>query len=95
MTQEKLEPIVVELRTFVPYRTTVGATGSKFLVELRDNKRIMGIKCPQCGSVYVPPRLSCPGCFSKMDEWVELNGKGTISSYTVVNYTGSYQPYRW
>ena len=29
----------------------LGAYWSKFLAEMRDNKRFMGVKCPQCGTV--------------------------------------------
>jgi uncharacterized OB-fold protein len=74
------------------FLVSTGATGTKFLSEIRDNKKIIGIKCPGCSKVYVPPRLHCPTCFVKMNEWVELSGKGTLSTYTVVRYKESYMP---
>ena len=76
----------------VPYKTFIGALASKFFVELRDNKKIMGIRCPQCNLVYMPPRSVCSKCFSKLDEWIELDGKGTLLTYTVVNYKEPTQP---
>ena len=46
----------------------------------------MGIKCPTCKKVYVPPRTHCPTCFARMSEWVKLSGKGTLETYTIVRY---------
>ena len=77
-----------------PVKSTMGATSSKFLVGLRDEKMIRGIRCPTCGKVYMPPRESCPTCFSHMDKWVDLSGKGTVSSYTGVFYSEEHHPAR-
>jgi uncharacterized OB-fold protein len=84
------EPINVEVIAHSDFLVSTGATGTKFLSEIRDNKKIMGIKCPGCGKVYVPPRLHCPTCFVRMSEWVDLSGKGTLNSYTIVRYKQSY-----
>jgi hypothetical protein len=48
----------------------------------------MGIKCPTCNQVYVPPRSTCKACFGKLNEWVEVSHKGTLLTYAV-----AYQPY--
>ena len=71
----------------IPYLYHAGALGSRFLIELRDNKSIMGVRCPVCNRVYVPPKSTCIRCFSKLDEWVEVSNKGTLTTYAVV-----YQP---
>jgi len=76
----------------LPYKTFVGALASKFFSELRDNKKILGIRCPQCKLVYMPPRAVCGKCFAKLDEWVELSDKGTVLTYTVVNYKEPMHP---
>ena len=86
------EPHSIIGKMAVPYRTFVGAVASKFFIEMRDNKKIMGMRCPQCKLVYMPPRLICGKCFSQLDEWVELDGKGTLLTYTVVNYKEPTQP---
>ena len=57
---------------------------SQFLLGLRDRKTILGIKCPRCGRVYVPPREVCGRCFVTMDEWVDLGTEGYIYAFTVV-----------
>jgi hypothetical protein len=76
----------------MPYKTFVGTLASKFFIELRDNKKILGIRCPRCKLVYMPPRAVCGKCFAKLDEWVELSDKGTVLTYTVVNYKEPIQP---
>ncbi len=85
-------PVNVDVIAYSDFLVSTGATGTKFLTEIRDNKKIMGLKCPTCGKVYVPPRTHCPTCFVRMSEWVELSGEGTLSSYTVVRYKEPYMP---
>ncbi len=92
MAKNSAKPAVVEAESISTFQVTVGAIGSKFLIGIRDSKKIMGIKCPSCKKVYVPPRLHCPTCCVKMDEWVELSGKGTLDTFTVVRYKEPYQP---
>ena len=66
--------------------------GSRFLIELRDNKRIMGIRCPTCNRVYVPARSVCKDCFAQLNEWVEVSDKGTLLTYTVCQQPNRVQP---
>jgi uncharacterized OB-fold protein len=70
-------------RIFIPDTYTAGSVGSKFLIELRDNKRIMGTRCPACNRVYVPARSMCKDCFEQLDQWVEVSDKGTVLTYAV------------
>ncbi|MGD0228818.1 MAG: Zn-ribbon domain-containing OB-fold protein [Syntrophorhabdales bacterium] len=56
---------------------------SRFFGELKDNKKIMGTKCPKCGIVFCPPTSDCPKCWVPT-EWVEVGPKGTLLHYTVI-----------
>lgn len=58
---------------------------SKFLVELRDNAKIIGIKCPKCGTVYAPPKQICDPCFAEMTEHVEVGPGGVIKNCTTLH----------
>ncbi|MHB8781702.1 MAG: Zn-ribbon domain-containing OB-fold protein, partial [Candidatus Geothermincolia bacterium] len=69
-----------------PFHYAAGSYGSVFINELRDNKKLMGIKCPNCGKVYVPPRRVCPPCFTEMTELVEVSSEGELYSFTVVSF---------
>ena len=41
----------------MPYNYHAGFYYSRFLRELKDNKRIVGVRCPRCKKIYVPPRV--------------------------------------
>jgi len=70
----------------MPYNYHAGFYYSRFLTELRDNKRIIGVKCPHCGKVYVPPRMVCRDCFVTMEEFTEVGDEGTLLAFTVTNF---------
>ena len=80
---EGVEPLVYKSKISVPYSWWAGETASKFLRSLRDDKKITGIKCSECNKVYIPPRKTCPVCFTANEEWVDLSQEGTLVSYTV------------
>ncbi len=69
-----------------PFHYAAGVYGSVFINELRDNKKLVGIKCPKCGKVYVPPRRVCPPCFTEMTELVEVASEGSVYTFTVVSF---------
>lgn len=79
------EPVIHHKKIHMPYTHSVGVVSSKFLRALGDN-RILAIKCVVCSRTYVPPQGVCPSCFANIDEWVELNGQGTLVTYTVIYY---------
>ncbi|MEW6440211.1 MAG: Zn-ribbon domain-containing OB-fold protein [bacterium] len=69
-----------------PFEWAAGKYTSRFLAELRDRRRIVGIRCPKCRKVMVPPRNVCGECFVPMDEIVPLSGKGTLVTFTVLSF---------
>ena len=69
-----------------PFQYAVGLYGSKFFQEIRDHKRIVGIRCDRCTKVYVPPRRVCGACFCEMRDFVEVGPKGTIATFTILRY---------
>ena len=86
------EPHSILSKIEVPYRYFVGTMATQFYIELRDNKKIMGVKCPQCNKVIMPPKSVCLKCFSKLDEWVEVGNKGTVEGYSIINYDEPINP---
>jgi uncharacterized OB-fold protein len=81
------ESHILESRIRLKYKWWIGRSGCKFYEEIRNRKKICGLKCLSCEVVYVPPKENCPKCFSKMHEWVELGDTGELITYTVVNYS--------
>ena len=65
----------------ISYNWTVGKAGGRFFNELKENKKIMGTRCRQCGRVLVPPRIFCEECFVENMEWVEVEPKGTLTTF--------------
>lgn len=89
---EGLEPIVERQVIKVPYRYNMGKVTSKFFIEIRDHKKICGIRCVNCKITYVPPRSICGKCFSILQDWVEVSDQGTLETFTVVNYSTMVHP---
>jgi uncharacterized OB-fold protein len=50
---------------------------------LRQNK-LLGLKCKQCGTITVPPKIACGNCASTDLDIMELSGKGKIQTFTTV-----------
>ena len=87
MNEEKKRLITLESGEMEqPFRWAAGVYGSKFLTELRDSKRFVGVKCPQCGKVYVPPRRVCGPCYVELTELVPVSDQGELITYTVVSF---------
>ncbi|MFQ5891447.1 MAG: Zn-ribbon domain-containing OB-fold protein [Candidatus Methanofastidiosia archaeon] len=67
----------------VEYFYTAGIAGERFFEEMRENARILGRKCKKCDIIYVPPRIFCERCFERLEEWVSLENRGKILTYTI------------
>jgi uncharacterized OB-fold protein len=82
-----MEAITVKGRIDISYEFSAGIAGSRFLRELRDNKRIMGTRCNGCKRTLVPPRMYCEECFRDDMEWVDVGDKGTIYTFGVCYFS--------
>jgi len=85
-------PLTLKGQIRMPYRWSVGETGSRFLVALRDDMKILANRCGSCGKVFVPPKKTCPHCFVDIDEWTEVAAEGTVQSFTIVHKKSPLQP---
>jgi hypothetical protein len=84
---------VVKGKLALPYQYFAGTVGSRWLTALRDEKKILGQRCPNCKKVFVPPRATCERCFADLkDAWVGLAPEGEIVNFTVIRYAEPYQP---
>jgi uncharacterized OB-fold protein len=66
------------------YMYMAGHARSRFLKALAE-QRIVGERCPECKSVYVPPTGGCPVCGVATEEQVEVSPKGVVEKFCVVN----------
>lgn len=92
MTQEE-EILIVPGRWDLPFRHTAGRFASRFFEGLRE-KRILGVRCPRCRRVLMPPRPFCERCFQPLEEWVEVGQQGTLEAFTIcyARFTGLPDP---
>ncbi|MCP4628887.1 MAG: Zn-ribbon domain-containing OB-fold protein [bacterium] len=89
---DRVKPMVLEGKVDLPFSYSAGRTASRFLINLRDQQRIMGKRCPECSRVIVPARLFCSQCFTETDEWVEVGPEGSLISFTVVYRGENHHP---
>ncbi|MBT8338782.1 MAG: Zn-ribbon domain-containing OB-fold protein [Desulfatitalea sp.] len=83
---ENHAPMTMRMETPMPYEWSIGKYGSRFFQEIREKNQFIGIRCPGCGKVYIPPRRVCGPCFKELDELVELPNQGAITAFSIVNY---------
>ena len=78
-----VEPVLVEGRIRIPYRWPAGRHGDRFLRALRDEGRLLGLRCPRSGRVLVPPPPDRPGRTIVEADWVEVGPGGVVETFTV------------
>jgi uncharacterized OB-fold protein len=49
-------------------------------------QRLVAQRCAECGRLRHPPRPMCPQCHSLSIEVVELSGRGTLYSYSILHH---------
>ncbi len=90
---DKSNCFIVEGKLALPYTYFAGATGSRFITTLRDQKKITGVKCSRCSKVYIPPRGNCDICMVDISKnWVDIQNTGVITNYTIVRYNDKHLP---
>ena len=53
-------------------------------------EKLMGSKCKNCGSLFVPPRPICISCRDSDVEWVEISGNGKLAGFTCITIGPSF-----
>ncbi|MCB1191323.1 MAG: long-chain-fatty-acid--CoA ligase [Leptospiraceae bacterium] len=76
----------------IPYRWAYGKAMSEFFTQMKENKKIIGRKCPKCGKVSCPPKSYCGDCFVETNEVVELPDHGHLVSFTTIHMVFPGQP---
>lgn len=89
---EENEILVSEQVLQVPFVYSAGPVASRFLIGLRDEKKIYGLKCDKCGKVHVPPRAVCGTCGGPMQTWLEVGPTGTLENFTTIHYPETTHP---
>lgn len=78
------EPITrFKAPTRIDYVVRAGRITQRFLDGILQ-KKLIGLRCPTCTKVYIPPRGSCPTCAVPCSEAVELSQTGTVTTFSVI-----------
>lgn len=76
--------VVVDTMVSLPFEESCGLRLSRFFAALRDEARILAIRCPQCRRVIFPPRPVCGFCRigvgEREEDWLTLNDEGMVIS---------------
>ena len=79
--------VIVDTIVHLPFKESAGLRLSRFFQALRDEGKILALKCPECQRVIFPPRPVCGFCRitvgEKEEDWVVLSDEGTVVSVQV------------
>lgn len=85
MSTTATDPWIVEQRWDITYNHTADAVTAHFLRTLRDEGKVLGVRCPVCERVLAPPRPICDRDFCETTDFVELAMTGTLELFTIMH----------
>ncbi|MCZ7533559.1 MAG: zinc ribbon domain-containing protein [Acidimicrobiia bacterium] len=74
--------MILESTIRLPFSYAAGTVGSRFLIALREDQKILGARCTSCSTVTAPPRPFCSSCSRTVTELVEVGPDGTLEAWT-------------
>ena len=85
MSEPPKDPVkYVETTIHLPYHYVAGDVRARYLHALKE-KKILGARCSKTGKVFVPPLVASPESFAPCEEFVEMPGRGVVTTFCVVN----------
>ena len=60
-------------------------TSTTFYEKLKEEKKLVGVQCQDCGHLSPEARPMCPNCHRFNMEWHEFSGKATLSTFTCIS----------
>ena len=60
-------------------------TADSFYQYLKEEKKLMGVRCRACGTLSPEPRPMCHSCHSREMEWYQFSGKARLSTFTCIS----------
>ncbi len=74
--------MILEQGIKLPFVYAAGAAASAFLIALRDEARLLGSACTECGHVSCPASSSCARCGNAEHTRVPVGPEGVVVSWT-------------
>ena len=92
-TAQTADAFVVNGTFALPYNYFAGRVGSRWLIALRDEQKIYGVRHPRTEKVFVPPRQVDERDFTPLTAiGSRSDRRATVTGFTIVRYTEPYQP---
>jgi len=73
--------IIIEFEAF----SILSHTKVNDFVNFLEKGKIIGTICKKCGKKYFPSVTDCRKCLSNQFEWVELDNKGKLETFTMIS----------
>ncbi|MFW6113576.1 MAG: Zn-ribbon domain-containing OB-fold protein [Actinomycetota bacterium] len=70
----------------VNYVYTYGLGLEEFFRKLKDQGKFLASRCESCGITYLPARVFCERCFSKIEGTFQVPGTGKVYAHTVAHF---------
>ena len=76
-----------------PITISPAGSAARWLVALRDEQKIYGVRHPRTGKVFVPPRQVDERDFTPLDAiGSRSDRRATVTGFTIIRYAEPYQP---
>jgi uncharacterized OB-fold protein len=76
---------VVDHRIDLNYSHAYGSYYGRLFDELKTSQRILGVRCPSCHSVLVPPRPVCEVCYVPTNQFEDVADTGVLRAFSVIH----------
>jgi len=80
MEETKIVTGTWELSTF---NFNIEGRGLKLMLDNMKDRKLVGIKCGECGMVYMPGPFYCRKCHVRIDEPAEVSDHGQVMTFTI------------
>ena len=67
------------------YEHARGPYYGRLFDEMQTSGRIVGIRCPSCHSVLLPPRELCDVCYVRTGTWVDVADTGVLQAFSIIH----------
>jgi uncharacterized OB-fold protein len=67
------------------YRHAYGPYYGRLFDEIATAGRIVGIRCPNCQSVLLPPRELCDICYVRTGTWTDVADTGVLRAFSIIH----------
>lgn len=67
------------------YEHAFGPYYGRMFDEIKNNRRIMGVKCPAGDGAYLPPRETCDVTHKRTGTWVDIKDTGVVRGMSVIH----------